>query len=320
MLHASACLLFVVPLHSIAQNLAPNGSFEIPNDCPSTYGFEGLSSPEAWSAWRSSPDYFHGCASNVQVGDPLLGVPSNGVAFQAAEDGEAYTGLVVYSQFDEYREYIGARLSESLVAGRRYDVKFWINLALGGQFDVTTAGANNTGVLFTNRTVEEFTLPGPLAFLDYAHLVQEEVLLDTLDRRMVSGSFLADSAYQYIVIGNFFSNELTDHTPVGASFQEVAYVLIDNVSVIDDLSAGMRSADHEQPRLYYDATQQLYLIDWPGLLSYRVDLVDMCGRLVGSGTSDQEKFKIDTASWPPGQYCARIASESVVHTVKFVKQ
>ncbi len=318
-MHALVCLLFIVPLHNFAQNLVPNGSFEISNDCPFTYGFEDGSSPQAWAAWRSSPDYFHGCASGDPDGNPLLGVPSNAVAFQHAQDGEAYVGLVVYSQFNEYREYVGTTLSTALVAGRSYDVTFWINLALGGQFDVTTSGSNNTSVLFTNRSIAEFATPGQPVFLNYAHVVHEPVLLDTVGWVMVSGSFVADSAYQHMVIGNFFSNDLTDHTPVVPSFQEVAYVLVDNVSVVEDLKTGMRTLDHEQPRSYYDASQQHFEIDWPGLRSYRVELVDLGGRLVDSGRSDQEKFRIGTASLPQGLYCAIIASESAVHTVKFVK-
>lgn len=317
-MHALVCLLFIVPLHDFAQNLVPNGSFEIPNDCPFTYGFADGSSPQAWAAWRSSPDYFHGCASGDQGGNPLMGVPSNGVAFQHAQDGQAYVGLVVYSQFNEYREYIGTTLSTPLVAGRSYDVTFWINLAFGGQFEITTSGSNHTSVLFTNRSTAEFATPGQPVFLNYAHVVHEEVLLDTVGWVMVSGSFVADSAYQHMVIGNFFSNDLTDHAPVVPSFQEVAYVLVDNVSVVEDLKTGILTHEHEQPRSYYDATQQLLEIEWPGLRSCRVELVDLSGRLVGSWRSDREEFRIGTASLPQGVYCAIITSEAV-HTVKFVK-
>lgn len=318
-IYALACLLFSVPRQTFAQNLVPNGSFEIPIVCPTMYGFEDGSSPQGWAAWRSSPDYFHGCASVDSGGNSLMGVPSNGVAFQYGQDGEAYVGLVVYSQFDEYREYIGTTLTTALVAGSSYDITFWVNLALGGQFDVTTSGSNNTGVFFTNRTVEDFAPPGPLVFQNYAHLVQEEVLLDTIGWTMVSGSFVADSAYQFMVIGNFLNNELTDHTPIVPSFQEVAYVLIDNVSVVEDVNTGARMQDLEQPGSHYDATQQLYEVDWPGAQSFRVDLVNSNGGLMVSGGSVQGKFRFDTAILPQGLYCARIASGSVVHAVKFVK-
>ena len=229
-------------------------------------------------------------------------------------------GLVVYSEYDEYREYIGVPLITELVIGRRYEVSFRVNLAFGGMFEITTAGSNNVGLLFTNRTIEDFSLPGPLDFLDHAHVVSTDMLLDTAGWTLISGSFVADSAYQSLVIGNFFNNELTDHIPLVPNFQEVTYALVDNVSVVERPADRIGSARGRFGLLLLRPCSGSPYYPLAGCVVYRVEVVDAAGRIVWVGMSDREEFTVNASCWREGLYCARISADSEMLFVKFVKQ
>src|ERR1039458_6392949 len=85
---------------SFSQNLIPNSSFELYDTCPTT--LDQMSRCQGWSSFSISPDYYNACN-----GTGGLGVPSNGVGYQAASSGVAYAGLVAYSVNGFAREIIG---------------------------------------------------------------------------------------------------------------------------------------------------------------------------------------------------------------------
>lgn len=307
------CLKF---FFSIGQNLVPNPSLELNDSCPQSCCFTVGNQPLFWKSWYASPDYFHACAAV----DPFssVSVPLNGPGFQHAQEGEAYAGLVAYSEFNNYREYIGAPLLEPLEVGHRYLVSYWTNLAYGGQFEITTSGCNNVGALFTNLNEQQFAIPGPIEFRNYAHVHSTEVLLDTVNWTLVEGAFVADSAYQYLVIGNFFANDLTEHVPVISSFQEVAYVYIDNVRVTeDDSTVGLPYVDVAQFCIV-DNNNGSVLIRWPDELGFGVRVMDASGRVVWSRSAGMGEVIVQTSNWPSGLYCGVLQGEGRTAFVKFM--
>lgn len=231
-LWAMACLFFFALPRCKAQNLAPNSSFELHDTCPEIFGF--ASRPLYWDRWDQSPDYFHACAGSLGGVDTLLDVPWNGFTWQYAHDGDAYVGMGLYT-VDDFRELVGAPLIEPLVVGQTYYVSYWVNLATEGSYWETRWASNNQGVLFTmdEHIWSGQTGSGPeFAPRNYAHVNNPTIITDTANWTLVSGSFVADSAYRYIVLGNFFNDALTDtvhFTPGQPSL--AAYYLYDAICV-----------------------------------------------------------------------------------------
>jgi hypothetical protein len=227
-------LLFVAPFLTSAQNLVPNPSFEENTACPVTTGFQGFSNPMYWEAWNQSPDYFHACAGVLGGVDTLIRVPLNGFGFQYALHGDAYVGMAAYGSSGggvSYREYVGCQLLEPLEVGESYDLSFFTNVAFGGTYSAPTWACNNMGMLFTMQPNIWTSGSGPLfALRNYAHMHSAVIISDTANWTLVSGSFMADSAYQYLVIGNFFSNALTDTLHL-LNFPSIAYYFMDGVCV-----------------------------------------------------------------------------------------
>src|ERR1051326_8610415 len=94
-----------------AQNLVPNGSFEIYDSCPE---YEAqIARANGWSIYSqagTTPDYYNACDSGGQ-----FCVPNGYLIHQPAIDGNAYAALVTWdAPFSWYRELIGNSIDSSI--------------------------------------------------------------------------------------------------------------------------------------------------------------------------------------------------------------
>jgi len=207
-----------------AQNLVPNWSFEDTIQCPFTDNQVHFSA--GWSSFGNSSDYFNACdTGTVVLPLPMTGVPINAFGFQYAATGDAYCGLFTLGYSNSYREFIGRKLHKPLIESTRYYFSMKVSLA-----DLSDCASNNLGVLFSTIPYDEINL-SPI--VNQAHVYTHEVITDSIDWIKISGTFIADSAYEYIIIGNFFDDLLTDtimFSPAGCN----PYYYIDDVCVLED--------------------------------------------------------------------------------------
>lgn len=322
-----SCLLFVAPFLVNAQNLVPNPSFELTDTCPNTIGFQEGARPLYWQSWFNSPEYFHACAdTSVPVG-AYISIPQNGFAFQYAHDGQAYIGYYAFDQNGQYREYVGATLNAPLIVGETYYLSFWANIATAGLDGYVGGFCNNMGMLFTmtsNAWTNVGWPPGPdFPFRNYAHLQRSAVLTDTVGWTLVSGSFVADSAYQYVVLGNFFDNAQTQALPIPPLNGENAYCLVDNVCVsLGPVGCGI-TGFHEgaligQPLVALDLASGALVISWPGQERYSGEITDMSGRLVHAFVSEADRHQVPLQGYSTGMYVIRLRKRMEAAFVKFV--
>jgi len=90
---------------------------------------------------------------------------------------------------------------------------------------------NKTGVLFS--TVP-YSYSNPPPRNNFAHIYTDSIITDTAGWTTISGTFVADSAYEYIIIGNFFDNSHTDTLLFDSLTFCVPYYYIDDVCVAID--------------------------------------------------------------------------------------
>jgi hypothetical protein len=316
------CSLLVVPLFVSGQNLVPNPSFELTDTCPYTTGFQPGDSPLYWRSWLNSPEYFHSCAQPVDGADTLVGVPWNGWSFQQAYDGEAYAGFFAFSETVQYREYVGVELLEPLEIGETYQVSFRTNLAWEGSYWYTGGASNNVGLLFTVNSNAWSGLSGPaFPFRNYAHLYSSAIITDTVGWTLVSGSFTADSAYQHVVLGNFFDNAHTDVAVIPPGGGENTYYLIDEVCVSRQIGCdGTAVGEHAGSGAHwaaFDPASGNVLLTWSGQKRFNAEVIDLAGRVVGTGTSQGQALRISATSWGIGIYIARLRNGAQEEIVRF---
>ncbi len=212
-------------LNAKAQNLVPNPGFDVNVGCPTQIG--QVDKADGWSVWGGTPDYFHSCANPTH---PIYGTPYNNRGYRTPRSGDAYMGLFTHTIFTANgREFLGRPIASPLVSGITYYVSMYVC-----QADVAVLGhsTNNIGVRFS--TVP-FSLVNPDTALNNAHVWMNTVVTDSVNWVRVSGSFIADSAYTHIGIGNYFSDSATTIIP-GTALSNYAYYLIDDVCVSDEMT------------------------------------------------------------------------------------
>lgn len=210
-----------------AQNLVSNPSFEDYISCPSDV--IQIYKAIGWSSYGFTPDYFNACSNPATVG-----TPQNLWGYQAALDGTAYAGLSLFEQYflDHSREYMGTKLIHSLTPGVKYFVSAYVSR---GDYEMVNGASNNFGFRFSNVTYEK-TNPAPTNNISHYH--DTTIILDSKNWTRISGSFIADTAYQYLILGNFYDDQ---HTKTVNMDHNYAYVYVDFVCVSTDSLEGVWS-------------------------------------------------------------------------------
>lgn len=194
----------------IAQpNLVPNHSFERKLICPTEHSTTGARGIQTFAFnWTNcykvlqntygavGSQYYHQCSPRD------YGIPNNGVGYQYSIDGNAYAGLVIIyddSIGDGQRVFLGAQLLRPLTKNKLYRVSFMAS-PMDSLFDYFS----HLGLrLFVNEP--EYIGEESLRNLpNYAHIVDTNVLDCDKCWSKISGEVLADSAYNWIAIGNFY--------------------------------------------------------------------------------------------------------------------
>lgn len=307
---ATGLLLISMPAGN-AQNLVPNPSFEEHDTCPAWTGF--VSKPLYWDRWDQDPEYFHACAGDLGGADTLLDVPWNGFAWQLAQDGDAYIGMACF-QMNDIHELVGASLLQPLEVGETYFVSYWVNLATEGSYWETRWACNNQGVLFT---MDEHIWSGTVwsvpefATRNYAHVNNPVVVTDTADWTLVSGTFVADSAYRYIVLGNFFSDALTDTIHLSTEPSWAAYYFYDAICVSPTPGeCPMATAIADPGR--WNAQVSVLAGQWLRVTGVeagsRGEAYDAGGRRIAQWSLQPERL-LDISGWSEGLYVLRVAGE-----------
>ncbi len=207
---------FCFAIAGFSQNLVPNPSFEDMVMCPESTG--QIIRAEHWETFRESPDYFNVCS------DSFASVPNNVFGHQYPSTGVAYAGVKTYFT-PQYREYIGVQLSNGKTnIGEKYYFSVKLNVARGGQGGANCS-SNNFGMKLSTLTYS-YNSPLPIDNNSIIHLNYS--ILDTVSWVLVIDSFIADSAYTYLIMGNFYDDEHTDTTQFSV-FQCHSIYYIDDV-------------------------------------------------------------------------------------------
>ncbi|MBK9636788.1 MAG: T9SS type A sorting domain-containing protein [Bacteroidetes bacterium] len=209
--------------HSKSQNLVSNGSFETFTLCPFSLG--AINQATGWVVSKGTPDFYHTCA----VTSPLTGIPQNICGYQQPFAGDGYAGMLCYSSFasgynPDQREYATGTLSQPLTIGTKYFV--YIRVV---RMNASSHAVNNIGAKFLTSSTTS------LPISNSAHVFSTSVITDTLNWTTIQGSFVADSNYTHISIGNHFNDSLTTINSVApVTFGWNAYYFVDEICMTTD--------------------------------------------------------------------------------------
>jgi hypothetical protein len=308
-------LLFILvgwsPLIVNGQNLVPNGSFEEYEDCPNA--LNQIDRALGWSRYRGSPDYFNMCADGG-----IMGVPLNIVGYQYPASGSAYAGLITWnSNFPNGREHVGAQLAEPLLQNTPVYISFKVSPATDGSVPIqsvhwTASGAGLRFVMSPYLQNDAAPLPNSAAlYLSFAPN-------DTAIWYNVSGIYVPDSAYEYLVLGNFFVDDLVVSEVLNPSgTYPSAYVYYDDVCVSYniqdcDIETGLLMNYVDETSVFPNPFADQFTLKFTRSIAHVIDyeLVDPQGRPVMNGAIPNGRSAIDvnTTSLKAGTYTLRLTT------------
>jgi hypothetical protein len=186
---------------TLSQNLIPNPGFEVYDTCP--YQFKMVASE--WLNIEYHPDYFNSCA-------PLniYSVPNNMFGHQYANSGCGCEGLGCYDwHAPNLREFLQTKLDTTLQPGTKYYISFY--LSLGDGYPQYWAGTNKFGCKLSVNSFSPGVSDSSPAVDNSANFYSDSIVTDTIGWAKISGSFIADSAYNYIAFGCFFDSLNVQH-------------------------------------------------------------------------------------------------------------
>jgi hypothetical protein len=305
-------LLFFLLLISInmrSQNLVPNPSFEEHSSCP--YGPNSLVPDQVafaigWFTTRNTPDYFNACDTSWSQTNS---VPSNFAGFQNAATGSAYCGFYAYEYGNDYREMLGAQLNVPLTVGTKYYVSLKVSLV--DEFYYNCDATDKIGVLFSTVHFNPFN---PLPLNNFAHIFSSVIINDSVNWTLIKGSFIADSAYQFINIGNHFDNL---NTNIFVNYPQclIGYYYVDDVCVSTDsltCYANLAGINEHKENFSFDIfpnpSSGNFTVQAPFQLleATGITIFNFLGEIIYEQKITAEKTVIDLSTYSKGIYFVQV--------------
>lgn len=232
------CLIFLMILNAVTQNLVPNGDFENYEECPTHYTrwirsnryyhlIPGWNYPTA-----GTPDYFNRCSSVIDCS-----VPENENGYSEPQSGDGYIGLYAAGRANKtFREYVDCQLIEPLQKGKKYCITMYYKLSTNSYYAV-----DNLGIYFLGHKIHKST-EDVLTYKAQISTKDKKFLTDKDNWQMLTGVYEAKGNEYYMIIGNFDTN-FKDYIEADLSVvpdriknlnkeYHTAYYFIDNVSVV----------------------------------------------------------------------------------------
>jgi hypothetical protein len=319
------CYVFVP-----AQNLVPNYSFEQKLVCsPSPGGFAGYVADWTGQGGGGGLWYYTAeCPTDSFPKGIYPGVPYDSVqglffGFQYARTGVSYAGMETFvndgqdtvypytnNPYLNFRNYIEAKLTDSLQAGKVYYVTFFVNLSNTATFVCSDMGAylSDSALNFNGTTPKTYLIP------QIANDPKKQELSDTLNWMKISGSFKANGGEKYIIIGNFKNDSTSSTRYVGYTKDNAsAYYYIDDVIVSTDSLEGVNELithNDEQLKIFPNPSTGIFTFNLSNNNEKaNLTIYNMIGENIYNTQFNTSTTQIDLSNKPAGIYLYRIVSE-----------
>jgi len=300
----------------ISQNLVPNPSFEIYDTCP-TYAaiYSQLSYAVPWfSPTFGSPDYFNACDILNNVG-----VPINWIGYQKARTGVAYAGFFEFAgdwASPNCREYITVKLTDSLQAGKKYCVQFYLSLA-----DTSTYASDDIGVYFSKDSITSDSAL-VLPYNPQISNIEENYIIDKTNWVLISGEFIAQGGEQFMTIGNFKDDANTDTIFANGdttNWLKMVYYYTDDISVtLCDSGDGIDEINKSDFfNIYPSGSKGVFYIDFKNIPVKFIYVYNIIGQVVFFDAKIKKNyFSLDLKEHVSGIYMISVVFMDKIITKK----
>ncbi len=210
------------------KGIVPNGSFD-------DFDFKALKTAnqvDLATPWMT-PNVTLCDLFSKGVKSPKIQVPNNEHGVQEPASGSSYAGFRAYSKDPKKaRTYLEVKLSQKLVKGQQYCIRYKLSLAELSKFAV-----NNVGVYVTEKKLQ-YSKDNAI-MVDPQITIAENIPVNIMDSwENICGTFTAAGGEEYIVIGGFGAEDkmkiekVKKPAGVPGTVSNDAYYFIDDVEIV----------------------------------------------------------------------------------------
>ncbi|MEO8085706.1 MAG: T9SS type A sorting domain-containing protein [Bacteroidota bacterium] len=228
---ASVLLISIIHFSAFnikAQNLVPNGDFENYGVMPCGWTGSPADLANALIGWSSpttgTPDAFSTLINSSCTNFLPHSTDPSSNGWQAPHSGNIFAGFYTEVDGTLYREYLQSQLAQPMVVGATYRVSMYVSLGDNSQY-----ATNNMGIGFSDviTNTASYTNLGTIPEINFTNVIS-----DTAGWTYLCDTIVATSAWQYIVIGDFYDDAnttLVNYNPGG--YWSRCYYYCDDVEV-----------------------------------------------------------------------------------------
>ena len=295
-------LMFKITASYPQGNLVPNPDFENFTNCPN--GPSQINNALPWfqpNIFGSSTDYYNSCNSSTNS----VSVPTNIVGYQLAKSGVAYAGFGLYLVLSpSYREYLEVGLTDTLIQGETYCVKFYVASSDHAKYGIDAIGAylSADSILYNDPN---------FGILPYQPQVENpigNIIADTMNWVAIRGDFIANGGEKFITIGNFKDSSHTNAAVINPSAPGLwTYYYIDDVSVVHgSCTVGVEEVTSSDKELLVYPNPTSGIVYFKGMENALVEVMDASGRILVKSVSINQ---INLTPFDTGIYIIKFTSE-----------
>jgi len=309
-------LLGISTLLVHAQNLVPNGGFE-DGSCEGYLG--NITECENWFSSiipfeETTPEWYHTCIELDFLSPPEV-IYGNKVAFESGYAGLATFPGSTAPAASDYREIIGVQLTQPLEEDALYLVNLKFSpISISPKLAILTS---NFGFNFSTH---------PFYHIDDFPINSSHFAIDTIvalnepdEWYDISVIFEADSAYEYLHLGNFYSNSLTNIS-FGSDNAVLAYYLVDEVSVTQTLDV-FEAIEKDDLVVYPNPTSDELFFHYTETQNFTVSIFNLEGIrfFIGDFNKNLNEYSIDVSGLTAGTYYIVLETPKLTIHEKFIK-
>jgi outer membrane protein OmpA-like peptidoglycan-associated protein len=215
-----------------AANLVTNGGFE-EFEQKELKGAGGVELAKPWM----SPFALYADVFSENVKNPKLKCTTNEYGTQKAYEGSSMAGFIAFTKDSKkkFRTYLEIKLSQKLVAGKKYCLSYQISLG-----ELSKEAVNNIGVYVSEKKIQKSGDGGSLTDFTPQVMIHENKVVSNYDSwQKVCGTYTANGNEEYIVIGCFGDEDALERekvkkpSNVSGTVLNGAYYYIDDISVVE---------------------------------------------------------------------------------------
>lgn len=237
---------------------------------------------------------------------------------QTPKSGTAMAGLWVYT-FEDFnqRQYIQTELSSPLEMAQGYVVSFYVSLADSMEFAIDKLGAY--------LSVDEISVTNDSLIQVTPQVLSNEMITDNTEWILISDTIVAEEAYNFITIGNFFSDNNTNTMPnplaSGAPGTYGSYYFIDDISVVPLEPVSINEIPVQDFKIYPTLVHDHLIVECiADCETSKVSIHNSIGQLLFSEPMNAPLISIDFSGWTRGSYFISVENKGRVFSEKIFKK